>query len=123
MGHKFTVREDAIYEREYQINPYLDLNGVNLLYFAAYPTINDVCEASFFNEQHPDKIKEHWAKEAYTAARDIYYMNNCNLNDSIIYRIHEATFLSDNKVGIASSLIRKSDGNHLARIFTVKQIL
>ncbi|MCB0641817.1 MAG: hypothetical protein KDC44_09270 [Phaeodactylibacter sp.] len=123
LGTTFRVSDEILYETPYEINPYLDLNGVNLLYFAAYPTINDVCEARYFNENHPGRIQEHWAKEAYTLARDIYYLSNCDLRDSIRYRVHEVEFLGDKRVKIQSTLQRESDGNLLARIFTIKEIV
>ena len=123
LGTTFSVNNDIVFETKYEINPYLDLNGVNLLYFAAYPTINDVCEARFFNEYHSGRIQEHWAKEAYTIARDIYYLSNCDLRDSIRYRVHEVEFLGENRVKIQSTLMRESDGNLLARIFTIKELV
>ena len=123
LGESFAMTDDSIFEHGYTINPYLDLNGVNLLYFAAYPTINDDCEAQYFNQHHADRIRDHWAKEAYTLARDIYYLNNCDLNDSIWYRLHEATFLPGRRVRIHSTLVRESDGQPLARIFTIKEMV
>ncbi len=50
-GHHFSINKEIIFETEYRINPYYELNGVGLLYFAAYPTINDNCEADYFNGQ------------------------------------------------------------------------
>ena len=38
----------AIYESRYDIQPYHDINGVGLLYFAAYPIINDICLRGHF---------------------------------------------------------------------------
>jgi probable biosynthetic protein (TIGR04098 family) len=122
LGETFPVHDEVVYEREYEINPYLDLNGVNLLYFAAYPTINDVCESYYCNDQYKEHIREHWAKEAFTVARDVYYLNNCNLTDTIVYRIHEVAPVGEGRFKIHSTLNRKSDGQYLARIFTIKEL-
>ncbi|MEM1217651.1 MAG: Pnap_2097 family protein [Bacteroidota bacterium] len=123
LGEVFQVTDNELHQRTYQINPYLDLNGVGLLYFAAYPIINDVCEARYFNEHHPNLVREHWANEAYTLARDVYYMSNCNITDDIIYRVHEMEILADNRVRIQSTLSRSSDGQTLARMFTIKSLV
>lgn len=123
MGETFRVHDEILYDTQYQINPYQDLNGVNLLYFATYPTINDVCESRYFNEQQPDRVRHNWAKEAYTIGRDIYYLSNCDMNDSIRYRIHEVEFLEGDRVKIHSTLQRESDGDLLARIFTIKELV
>lgn len=123
LGEVFNVTDEELHQRPYEINPYLDLNGVGLLYFAAYPIINDVCEARFFNEHHPNLVREHWAKEAYTLARDVYYMSNCDLSDTILYRVHEMEILPENRVRIQSTLSRSSDGQTLARMFTIKSLV
>ena len=123
LGEVFQVTDKELHQRTYQINPYLDLNGVGLLYFAAYPIINDVCEARYFNEHHPNLVREHWANEAYTLARDVYYMSNCNITDDIIYRVHEMEILPENRVRIQSTLSRSSDGQTLARMFTIKSLV
>lgn len=117
----FPVQEDCLWQMEYEIHPYIDLNGVNLLYFAAYPTISDYCEARYFNQEYVQK-GELWADKAFTRARDIFYMANCNLTETIVFKLHYFEFLPANKVKISTSLSRKSDGKVLARIFTIKEI-
>ena len=42
-----SVLRPALFEAEYKIVPYHDINGVGLLYFAAYPTISDICELAY----------------------------------------------------------------------------
>lgn len=77
----------------YQINPFTDSNGANLLYFASYQSIHDFLAART-------------ATTLYTKSRDICYFRNCDLADQIALR--------DNL------LFRVSDGDSLAHVTTVK---
>jgi len=115
--YDFDILEDVIFETEYELNPYYDLNGVGLLYFAAYPIINDICHARYFNEKNDDK----WEIKYFTAYKDILYYANCNIDDQIIYRLHEQKQIDDHTIKITSSLFRKSDNMTMAKIFTVKK--
>jgi probable biosynthetic protein (TIGR04098 family) len=121
-GYSITINETVVFQTEYKLNPYTDLNGVNLLYFAAYPVISDYCEQLFTTENEEFSTKDHWAKSVYTKAKDVYYFSNCNINDVIIYKIHLIEKRDDNYV-IHSSLTRKSDSRLMARIFAIKNIL
>jgi hypothetical protein len=38
---KFEIKKTPIGSFEYDINPYYDINGVGLLYYASYPIISD----------------------------------------------------------------------------------
>lgn len=115
--YEFILIEDDIFRYDYSINPYYDLNGVGLLYFASYPTISDYCETYFFNEL--DKIN-HWADEYFTIVRDVFYFANCNIDDLIVFKINHYEFFN-NKIKIYSSLFRKKDGIKMADLFTVKE--
>jgi len=115
-GLVFPVQDDFVFETEYTLNPYYDLNGVNLLYFAAYPIINDVCEARFFNMQK----KQRWEQSYYTGSKDVMYFANCNIDDTIIYQLNYCDFIQNENILISSTLRRKSDGEIIARIFSVK---
>jgi probable biosynthetic protein (TIGR04098 family) len=114
----FSAGAEAVHETIYELNPYYDLNGVGLLYFAAYPIINDVCEARFFNK---GAAAARWEESHYTVARDVFYLGNCNSRDRIIHRLHEVQSPSDGTVATQSTLLRASDESPIARIFTVKQ--
>lgn len=114
----FDVSENSLFEFEYDLNPFYDLNGVNLLYFAAYPIINDYCEAKYFNSK--DYAEGRWEQEFYTSFKDIFYYANSNIDDKIIYKLASYKFINSDKVKISSLLIRKSDQQIMARIFTVK---
>ena len=116
---KFKIDDDFIFESKYKINPFYDLNGVGLLYFASYPIISDVCESNYFNtlENNYDR----WELTYYTLSRDIFYYANCNINDEIIYKLHSFSFIENDMLQINSSLHRRSDNSIMARIFTIKR--
>ena len=100
-----------IFECEYEIMPSHDINGVGLLYFAAYPMIDDICAA-----RHAGRM---YATGFSTRYRDIFYFGNSDADDKLIYRLHRKAG-DDDSVEIESSISRKSDGNLMARIFTQK---
>lgn len=120
-GYKFSIQDEVVFKSVYEINPYYDLNGVGLLYFAAYPIINNTCEARFFNKLQDTPIR--WEQEYHVIARDILYFANCNINERINYFLNGYKFIEDNKVVLSSSLYRESDNVLMARIFTVKKKL
>lgn len=112
----FEVTDSTIWECEYCINPFHDINGVGLLYFASYPIISDRCTIDYFKCSDRDSCFSSFN----TIHRDIFYFANCNTDDKIIYRLN--AFKSDGKiVKMSSSLYRKSDQALLARIFTIKE--
>lgn len=120
-GETFTLATGALFETEYALNPYHDLNGVNLLYFAAYPAIHDVCERQFFHRERRDWLRKDWALDASTLARDVFYYGNCDVDDAIVFRLLSCDALPDGKVKVVSSLYRKSDSMILSHIFTLKE--
>ncbi|MCW3465034.1 Pnap_2097 family protein [Chitinophaga nivalis] len=110
----------VVFETEYSINPYTDINGVNLLYFASYPLINDICEADFFNARLENAT---WPLESYLNERRVFYFGNCNHADKIIYRLHHYQVdPSGTVVTLESSLWRKQDNKCIASIHTVKKL-
>lgn len=119
-NHSFDLTDEAVFETDYRINPYTDINGVGLLYFAAYPLINDICEIAYFNDKHFSE--NHWAMASSTMTRDIFYFSNCNIDDVIVYRLNSFTMLGDGQIALQSSLYRKSDSTLMAKIFTIKQL-
>jgi len=121
INEDFSIVEDFIYENEYRINPFQDLNGVNLLYFASYPTISDYCESGYFNSSK--SINNRWELGTSTIARDIFYYANCNIDDSLIYRLHNFENIGEERVKLNSSLMRKSDGKKMAQIFSIKEFV
>lgn len=116
--YSFSITDDAIWSEEYAINPFIDINGVGLLYFAAYPIIADYKMRSFFAWKFNDLNFENSFSTIY---RDINYFSNCNVTDTIIMKVN--TFEQDGKIiKIQSSLYRKSDGALLAKLFTIKSM-
>ena len=113
----FQISDEQLFTFEYTLNPYYDLNGVGLLYFASYPIINDFCELQFFNAQGQLK----WEEKYFTLFRDVLYYANCDSRDKIIYVLNSVENLSERRVQLCSTLIRQSDGMIMARIFTIKQ--
>ena len=117
--YKFEIDDSrkAVFQTTYELNPFYDLNGVNLLYFAAYPIINDYCEARYFKDI---LTEERWEQTYYTSYKDVLYYANCNIEDRIVYKMMSNERLADGSYQISSILERESDGVIIARIFTVK---
>jgi probable biosynthetic protein (TIGR04098 family) len=109
------THSSVLFEHEYRILPYHDINGVGLLYFAAYPTINDLCEMHYFAD-NPE-----WCLRSSTLSRDIHYYGNCNLTDKILYRLHDVKD-EDGKLTLTSSLTRASDSTMIANLITTKLV-
>jgi probable biosynthetic protein (TIGR04098 family) len=101
---------------EYEVIPFHDINGVGLLYFAAYPVINDICELKYMDRGLD------WALDSSPLKRDIFYFANIDLNDRIVYRVH-AQDVQDRTIWLESSLSRASDGVMMAYIVTEKALL
>ncbi len=105
--HRAVNERASDFEAEYTLQPNYDINGVRLLYFAAYPMIADLCEA----RAAADPVDWHMARSVI--ARDIFYAANCDLHDRILYRRH---------VGDAehseASLSRRSDGKLMSFVVT-----
>ena len=120
-NHSFDLTDEFIFEHFYNLNPYADINGVGLLYYAAYPVISDVCELEYFNKTAESAI--HWALRSATIARDIIYLGNCNIDDVIYYHLNSYQMIDDNKVALQSSLYRKSDNAPIAKLFTIKRLI
>lgn len=109
---KRAFSEKPIYSRDYQINPYYDINGVGLVYFAAYPLIADTCELERANGRAR-------AMETSTTERDVFYFSNANAGDTLRYSL----LLEDETgSGIASEALisNATDDAPMALIRTVK---
>lgn len=109
----FPITDNIIFSCVYEANPYYDINGVGLLYFAAYPIISDSCSLKYFNDTR--------ALSYQTVYRDIFYFANCNPTDKIIFQLN---FIDQNEniIRTLTSLYRQSDNKLLAKILTVKEI-
>lgn len=101
----------AIYETEYDILPPHDINGVGLLYFAAYPTIIDLCAAR--------KYGPRLFADFSTTFRDIGYYANSGPQETLVFRIHRDE-VDDGKITYDATLSRKSDGKTMCFVSTTK---
>ncbi|XLS30805.1 LnmK family bifunctional acyltransferase/decarboxylase [Flavobacteriaceae bacterium M23B6Z8] len=110
--------ESSPYSVLYRINPYRDINGVNLLYFASYPEISNMCECEVMNKFFP---QNKWAIHTSLQERDIYYYGNCDINDKLIYNL-ENIVLEEDHVLIESRLYRDSDKICIAEMSTKKKV-
>lgn len=106
----FPINDDILFSCEYSINPYYDINGVGLLYFASYPIISDKCFDEYYKQN--DNLQ--------TIYRDIFYFANCNSNEKIIFKLNSIDEI-DNGLKTTVSLFRKSDNQILSKILTIKQ--
>jgi len=105
------VLSSAIFECEYELIPAYDINGVGLLYFAAYPIINDICAA-----RHGGRSV---MTDFSTVRRDVFYFGNSDPNETLLYRLHE-WHADDDSIDMAASICRKSDRNVIAHVLTGK---
>ena len=101
----------SMFECEYEIIPSHDINGVGLLYFAAYPIINDICATRYAGRS--------FATQYSTVHRDVFYYGNSDPDDTLLYRLHRWT-ADEETIDMESSIGRKSDGNVIAHVLTRK---
>lgn len=123
---QFSLEQDCGFSKSYTIDPYDDINGVGLLYFASYPKISDKCERFYFqdNYQRIDKKVFNWAEISSCIARDIHYYGNANVNDELLYVLELYTIIKEsNTIKTVSSLYRKKDKKLIAKVFTLKKIV
>jgi probable biosynthetic protein (TIGR04098 family) len=113
----FQVKKSILFSTLYQLNPYYDINGVGLLYFASYPIISDYCEQQYLNSILPFRYETSY----YTLHREIFYFANCNIHDAITYHLHAFEYLENDMIQTSSTLIRNSDQKVMAKIFTIKK--
>lgn len=99
-------------ECEYEIIPQHDINGVGLLYFAAYPIIADICEMRHFGKEIACRYS--------TRKRDVFYFGNCDPDETLVHRVH-VWRIDEREIEIESSLSRKADGVTMACLVTTKE--
>ena len=113
--HSFYINNDTVDERSYQINHFQDINGVGLLYFAAYPIISDHCINDYLRKESKLQYSKY-----HTTYRDVLYYANCDANDTIIHRLNNIT-ITDNLVKTVVTMYRSSDNKMIAQVLTVKE--
>ncbi|AEW95937.1 MULTISPECIES: beta-ketoacyl synthase N-terminal-like domain-containing protein [Streptomycetaceae] len=116
---------EPLFTHTYRLNPYYDLNGAGLLYFASYPHIHDHCERLHLRRALAAAgVAEgtaEWARAAATAERDVVYLGNCGPDDAVVFRL-DAARAEGTRLRLTATLLRESDGAPLARVRTVKEV-
>ena len=107
--------DTVLFECDYEILPPHDINGVGLLYSAAYPTIYDLCL-----ERHEGKgfLMGH-----STAGKDLFYFANSEPTETLLFRLHERTDLGGGLIRHVCTLSRKSDGQRMGEVISLKRRL
>lgn len=122
-GIDFQITGDSIYTTDYEIDPYDDINGVGLLYFASYSKISDKCERHFFEKQILNTQENfNWATFSDCVARDIHFYGNANPKEQLIYELDHASWIDDVIIQLTTSLYRKKGKKLIAKIFTIKKV-
>lgn len=95
----------ALFSTDYQIVPVHDINGVGLLYFAAYPSIADICI---------DRYAASKGVELFARTRDLYYFSNSGPDEKITYHLVQW----DERGGSVTTraFLVRSDGKKMAEI-------
>lgn len=108
------VHDTVLFECEYDLLPPHDINGVGLMYFAAYPTVFDLCleraEGKGFLTKHSTMLK------------DISYFANSEPTETLVFRLHERSE-AKGVVRHLASLSRKSDGVRMSEAISEKRAL
>jgi probable biosynthetic protein (TIGR04098 family) len=88
-----TVPESG-YEYRHEINPYYEVNGVNLLYFAAHPTIGNLAERALAKRCTAGRLDLAFTHSAISC--ETAFFRNCDVKDSVICRIDESSLFDPN---------------------------
>ncbi|HEX9931891.1 MAG TPA: LnmK family bifunctional acyltransferase/decarboxylase [Allosphingosinicella sp.] len=90
----------------YALQPQHDLNGLGLLYCAAYPVIADICEMRAAGDA------ARWGAAPGPLSRDVFYFGNAGRGAALEWRLHEpslATLARDD--GTVVALIETQRGD------------
>jgi probable biosynthetic protein (TIGR04098 family) len=120
-GEEILQSTGSVGQHVYELNPYQDFNGVNLLYFAAYPAIADLCERAIVHQDGLLKTSTDWALATSPVARDVMYFGNCDVDDSIHYELEQFNELPSGRIASVASLTRASDHSRICKVFTIKE--
>ena len=94
-------------EEGYSPSPYVDYNGANLLYYAAYPSIFDTLERRLVQRHWlVEDLGRDWALVSSTVARDIFYYRNLDIGESVVVRLEHFQRL-ENRAVLHSTLRRR----------------
>ena len=111
-AHWANENKEVIFTCPYDILPVHDINGVGLLYFAAYPAIFDLCvdryEGGGFLLQHS------------TVFKDVRYMGNADPDEQLLFQLHSKVVEGD-LVHHHGSIWREGDMRRIAEIKSTKR--
>jgi probable biosynthetic protein (TIGR04098 family) len=119
MNLKFEIATEADEATNYQINGYQDFNGANLLYFASYPTIADVCASRTHYVAEQYGVWE-FVTRSSPSGRDIFYFGNANLGDWITcaFKLNNSAL---NGLAVRIDMFRTKTGTCIGRQFVVRE--
>ncbi len=104
----------SLFECDYELLPPHDINGVGLLYFAAYPMIMELC------------LMRHAGRAAVAdwslVERDICYFANADPTEVLRFRLHHLEEV-DGVMRYTASLARTSDGKIMALSRAAKRLV
>lgn len=103
-------------------SPYIDFNGVGLLYFAAYPTLADSLERRIARRFSLADHRHDWAQTTSTVERDVFYHRNLDLGRGVVARLVRFD-RSGSHYFLHTTLSTRHGGSALADVFTVKRII
>jgi probable biosynthetic protein (TIGR04098 family) len=103
-------------------NPYLDYNGANLLYFAAYPTLADTTERTVIRRDRLAPANLDWALASSTVARDVFFYRNLELGGALRGTLR-AFARSGDSVSMWTRLTAIDDDAPVADVFTAKRVV
>ncbi len=102
----------VLFECDYDILSPHDINGVGLLYFAAYPIIADLC---IERHEGPGFLMRH-----STVMKDVLYFANAEPTERLRFRLHGREAMADGSLRFTASIARSSDGMRMAEVVSVK---
>lgn len=105
---------EPLFECEYEQQGPHDINGVGLLYFAAYPIIFDICIGRY---EGAEFLLTH-----STIAKDVCYFANAEPTETLIFRVHKREE-NDGVIHHTATLSRKSDNKRMATIVGSKRFV
>ena len=113
-----------LYSHPHPINPNYEINGVNQLYFASYPSISDLAERALA-QVRPEEfgLRGDWALSTATVARDVFYFSNCNLEDTVLCELNHWFYTGEDRrqIALVTTLRRSSDHERIALVVALKE--
>lgn len=102
----------VLFECDYDILSPHDINGVGLLYFAAYPIIADLC---IERHEGPGFLMQH-----STVMKDVLYFAHAEPTERLSFRLHGREALANGSLRFTASIARSSDGMRMAEVVSVR---